>query len=556
MKKTKSSLKSIAFLGLILVISVSCDRDFTNIESGLEGIQNFDGLSKKFPLITYTKTATPFSTTPDDLIGVQTNGLSSGFLGVYSDPNLAEFGKTTASMVAQIVPNQFNPDFGTNPVIESVVLNIPYFSTVLETGADGNSTYQLNSVVGDTNVTFKVAVYKNNYLLRDLDPSTDFDEPQAYYSNQEDLFYSQEGALLFEDGAYAPSAEETRITEIDEETNETEVVGRFAPSFRAELHNATGANSTFWNDAILAIEGQPEFSNANNFTNHFRGLVIKVDPESTAVNGSLAQLNFDQATLIVDYTNDEEIAEESEDTTNLTQLVFNLKGNRVNLLKTEDNTINLNGDPTVGGDNLYLKGGDGAMVVVDLFNGLTENEEGDLTPGFEYFKSKKGKWLINEVNLTFYVNQDDSDGVAGDEPDRVTLYNLKTNTPIIDYSLDGSISTTSPINSKTNFSQILKRDSNGRGIKYRFRITDYVNNILLKDSTNVKLGLYIASNINNIKTSKIQGSVIDEDDETVLTEIPSTSILSPKGTVLHGSKSTIPEGQRAEFEIYYTQPNN
>jgi len=193
------------------------------------------------------------------------------------------------------------------------------------------------------------------------------------------------------------------------------------------------------------------------------------------------------------------------------------------------------------------------MVVVDLFNGLTEDEDGDLTPAFDYFKSKKDKWLINEVNLTFYVDQN---SVAGDEPDRVTLYNLKTNEPVIDFSLDGAISTTSPINSITNFSQILKRDGAGNGVRYRFRLTDHINNIFLKDSTNVKLGLYIASNINITETSKIQGSVADEADETVLTKIPTTSVLSPKGTILHGSKSTIPEGQRAEFEIYYTKPKN
>lgn len=551
MKKIKFSFKSISFLSLILVVSVSCDRDFTNIESGLEGIKNFDGLSKKFPLVTYTKTATPFSTDPNDLVGVQTNGLSSGFLGIYKDPNLNEFGTTTASMVAQIVPNQSAPTFGTNPIIKSVILNIPYYSKVLTTSESGASTYELDSVFGNLSASYKVSIHKNNYLLRDLDPSTNFEEPQVYYSNQEDIFYSQQGELLYENNNFFPSSEETVISEIDEETNESEVIERIAPSFRAELYDPQDLSNTFWKDEILDFEGQPELSNANNFTNHFRGLIIKV--ESITGDGSFAQLNFDQASVVIDYTNDEEIEAETESDKNATRLVFNLRGNRVNLLKTENNNIDLNGDSTAGSDKLYLKGGDGAMVVVDLFNGLTEDEEGDLVSAFDYFKSKKDKWLINEVNLTFYVDQN---SVAGDEPDRVTLYNLKTNEPVIDFSLDGAISTTSPINSVTNFSQILKRDGAGNGVRYRFRLTDHINNIFLKDSTNVKLGLYIASNINITKTSKIQGSVADEADETVLTKIPTTSVLSPKGTILHGSKSTIPEGQRAEFEIYYTKPKN
>ncbi|SEA14960.1 DUF4270 domain-containing protein [Bizionia paragorgiae] len=551
MKKIKFSYKSLAFLSLISVFTTSCDKDFTNIESGLEGIKNFDGLSQSFPLVTYTKSATPFSSSPNDLVGIQTNNLSSGFLGVYADPNLNEFGRTTASIVTQIIPNQFNPTFGTNPVIKSVVLNIPYYSNALETDEDGNTTYELDSVVGDTSVAFKVAVYKNNYLLRDLDPSTNFEDPQSYFSNQEDLFYSQQGELLFEDNAFKISNSETKVMNPNDTS---QILARYAPSFRAELHDPFGANGSFWNDAIIALEGGSELTNANNFTNYFRGLIIKIDPDGIATNGSLALLDFSKATLTLDYTNDEEIEQEIQDESDdVTRLIFNLNGNRVNLLKTTNNTVDLNGDPNAGDDNLYLKGGDGTMAVIDLFNGYTEDEEGNLIPSLEYFKSKKNKWIINEANLIFYVNQNE---VLGDEPDRVTLFNLKNNEPIIDFYLDGGISTTSPIDSKTSFSEVLDRDSNGNGVKYKFRLTEHINNIFLKDSTNAKLGLYIASNINIAQTSKIQGSITDEEDETVLTKIPSTSVLSPKGTILHGSKSTLPEGQRAEFEIYYTKPKN
>ena len=53
---------------------------------------------------------------------------------------------------------------------------------------------------------------------------------------------------------------------------------------------------------------------------------------------------------------------------------------------------------------------------------------------FNYFKEQEDKWIINEANLVFYVDQD---ACEENEPDRLILYDLKNNTPIIDYFLDG-----------------------------------------------------------------------------------------------------------------------
>jgi len=89
------------------------------------------------------------------------------------DPNTV-FGTKTASVVTQVVPSIFNPDFGTNPTLKNVILNIPYFSRITDQN-EGLNIYELDSVFGNSTAPFKLSIYKNNYLLRDLDPNTNFE---------------------------------------------------------------------------------------------------------------------------------------------------------------------------------------------------------------------------------------------------------------------------------------------------------------------------------------------------------------------------------------------
>ena len=164
--------------------------------------------------------------------------------------------------------------------------------------------------------------------------------------------------------------------------------------------------------------------------------------------------------------------------------------------------------------------------------------------------------LINEANLIFYVDDlasslliDDDDANKKQQPNRVILYDIKNNTPIVDYFYDLTTNTTNPINSKLNYSSILERDGNEKGVKYKIRLTEHLNNILLRDSTNFQLGLYITSNINEISNSYVL-------NDGIIDGIPVGTGLSPKGTILYGSNENVPEDKRVQLEIYYTQPDN
>ena len=97
-----------------------------------------------------------------------------------------------------------------------------------------------------------------------------------------------------------------------------------------------------------------------------------------------------------------------------------------------------------------------------------------------------------------------------------------------------------------------ERDQDENGIRYKFRLTEHVKNILISDSTNLDLGIFVSTNVNNISTSRI----INTTEEDMINFVPSSSTISPKGTVLYGSKESVPEENRATFEIYYTEPEN
>ncbi|UPS92400.1 DUF4270 domain-containing protein [Bizionia sp. M204] len=546
MKKTINLYKTIAAVGCLLLTVVACEKDFSTIESEIEGIKDFTTAGKVFPTVMYDKKLEP----------VQTNNLTSNLLGIYTDET---YGKTTANVVSQVIPNNFSFDFGEDPKVESVYLTVPYYSRIVGTDANGNSIYALDSIFG-ANQNIKLSIYENTYFLRDFDPGTDLTEAQKFYSNANQTinFDNYQGELLYTSESFLPDNSPTIIRAINQETGQLEEVGRGAPAMYLELEN----DNEYWDNLFffnsLNPEAQPELSNANNFKNYFRGLYFKVEePSAGGSQGNLSMLNFSQANIVITYSSITRIVIDdsgnTEEVRDNAEIILNFSGNRLNTIENSNdvkniiNTATSNTDLENGDTNVYLKGGEGSYGVIDLFSGNMIDDNGNSVSTVDYFKSKKGKWLINEANLTVYVNQSEVNN-SDQEPERVIIYDLKNNTPIVDYYLDPTISTTDPLNSRINYSEKLKRDSNDNGVRYKFRLTEHVSNILLRDSTNLKLGVFVTTNINLTQNA----SVLNVPDE----KVPTGSVLSPRGTVLHGSNPSVPDTKKMKFEIFYTEPTN
>ena len=544
------NLNKIKILVFLLLIT-SCEKDFVSFDSEVinsENAINFSTNSIEYSLKNFSEKVNP----------VQTNSLPSFLLGSYNHP---QFGNSISSFVGQIVPNEYNHDFGDNVVLDSVVLTMPYYSRGVETSEEGDITYEIDSVYGDSPI--KISVFRNNFFLRTFDPYGDFDSSQSYFSNAslsvEEAIdsYQLEGELLFEIEDITPSADQINLTEIDTAGN-TFVSQRLAPALRFKLDNP---NDSFWENNFFENQNNPVLTNESNFKDFFRGLYIKI--ENVGQDGTMMLLNLasSNSKLTIHYTSDNTTIGDSdtgsvdEVETNQHEYIMNFSGNLFNVFDNE-NLIDVSLiDQTSGNENIYLDGGEGVITKLDLFSGTAINEFGEEVGEFEHFKnyfydeiSDQPKRIINEAFIEFFVNQN---YLNDDEPDRIYIYNHDQNSALIDYFLDQSVSSTT-INAKINHLVPLTRDSlsDNRGVKYKVRITEHLNNLILRDSTNAKLGLAVISDI-----ASVQNYGILDEDASDNKSLASGIILSPKGTILHGNLSSDIE-KRPLIKIYYTEPED
>ncbi|HMB61919.1 MAG TPA: DUF4270 family protein, partial [Eudoraea sp.] len=85
------------------------------------------------------------------------------------------------------------------------------------------------------------------------------------------------------------------------------------------------------------------------------------------------------------------------------------------------------------------------------------------------------------------------------------------------------------------------------GVKYTVRITDHINNLVIRDSANATLGLSITPDIRLGLTSNTMLA------GNIELDLPSGSIISPLGTVLYGSSVPDSEDRKLKLEIFYTE---
>jgi len=541
------------FLKILLValIITSCEKDFASFDSGVinsDNAINFSTNSVEYSLTSRSEMVNP----------VQTNNLPSFLLGIYNHP---QFGRSNSSFVGQMVPSEYNHDFGDNVVLDSVVLTIPYYSRGIDTSEEGDITYEIDSVYGDSPI--KISVYRNNFFFRTFDPFSDFDTSQSYFSNgslsvEEVIDSGQlEGELLFEIDDFVPSADQINLTQIDT-TGNPYVAQRIAPALRFKLNNP---NENFWESNFFENEGNQVLTNEPNFKEFFRGLYIKVESSS---DGSMMLLNFASSNtkLTIHYTSDNTNIGDSdtgsvdEIETNQHEYVMNFSGNLINLFDNETVVDVDLMDQTNGNENIYLRGGEGIISTIDLFSGTIIGDDGEEISEFDLFKdffydeiSDEPIRIINEAYIEFFVNQGFSNN---DEPERIYLYNYEQNSALIDYFLDQSVSSLT-INAKINHLEPLVRDSldDDRGIKYKIRITEHLNNLILRDSTNAKLALGVISDVASVQNFKILGDNSESENKSLASGV----ILSPKGTILHGNLSPNIE-KRPKIKIYYTEPED
>ena len=526
----------------ILILSfASCEEDFSNLDTEIIN-ENFSRPDTTFSVVAYSRLLRG----NNSFYGVQTNGLTSYKLGVYVDP---VYGTTTSNFLGQVVMSTPNPTFPVDslePVLEKVILHIPFYAESSEDG-EGNTTYTLDSIYGSTPIN--INIYESNYFLRDTDPDSNFEEPQKYYSNQGSLFQSNLGTFLASKEDFLPSSDEIELIIEDLDTL------NFAPGLLVELP------VEFFQEKIIDQEGEEVLINNNNFKNYFRGLFLQA---SSTGDGSMFLFNTEEAKVTLYYSAqttllDSDGNQQTDDDGNIIRLLSNydldFSGINVNVYDAMNNPSSdilaalAASNETLGDERLYISGSKEIVTIIDLFGG-DDNQNG--INDLEELRDKK--WLINEANLIFYVDKDKVSG-GTKEPERIMVFDTKNNSILADYSIDLTTNN-NPVNAVIQHLGRLERDGDGNGDYYKIRLTAHVSNLINRDSTNVSLGLMVSQNVSLVSFGALETELaINNSNQLKLTEVPTSGIISHEGTVLHGNRSSNQEKQ-LKLQIYYTEPNN
>ncbi|MEC8615888.1 MAG: DUF4270 family protein [Bacteroidota bacterium] len=405
-----------------------------------------------------------------------------------------------------------------------------------------NSQYRVDSIYGNRLSNLNLKVNELTYYLSNLDPDNNFETSLKYFSSDDFLSKGFYGKTLYDDQFQLDfneirlnyKTDDPKTDDIDEtKTIET----RLTPRLRIPL------DIEFFQSKIIDKEGSRNFSNQLDFSNYLRGIIVQITDSSDDI---YLLLNFSNALIRINYefdryNNNLTDSDLSDDFVYKDYNSFIIETNGItfnNFKKSTNNNIK-DGDKS----KIYLKGGLGHIAKIRLF-------ESDLNKNSTLLDSiRNNNWLINEANLVFYVDQEEILNWDNEElADRIFLFDMDNSSVILDYDIDNS---TQSLNNRNKYfyGGILEYDDNGIPYRYKFRITEYLRELLKNDDfENSDLGLSLTSDILN---KQFCSAILKNDSEKI--NIPVASVLNPMGTILVGTNPKIENlEKKLKLEIFYT----
>lgn len=540
--KIITSFKYIGIGFITLLGVISCEKDLEDIGIDLVGKKPFKVGDSLIEIIAYNDNV------DSSRVDNNSNQRPIYLLGVNQD---MDFGYLKSTVISQLFLPATGVDFGDNAIIDLVVLDIPYFSTRdgdqdaidPETGdpivdEDNNPiqvpNFKLDSIYGNKSLEYNITVNELGTFLNTLDPINPT-KTKTYYSNRS---YELKDQIF--SGNFTPNRNDTVlyinrdqiIIGEDDEGNpihdiDTVKANDLNPSMKFNLDN------TFFKERFIDHQNPSDFDNNDNFVSYFRGLYI----DANGMDGALMNIQASDASVTIYYTNDEIKDEaENEDLNNngvtgeqgvlvkTKQIMrFNFGGVRTGQFfrdygGTPVYNALMNPDKVNGEQKLYIQGAAGSQVILDF---LSEEN-------LEFLRNQN--WLINEANLTIYI-----DGDQSEIPQQLFLYNYEYNSLLSDLIR--------PRFGPDIFGGKLEYDSEGNPERYKFRITKYISDVLKSTDPNKISKLALRNHL-----------ITDLPDFNFLDTIVSDLNWIPKGVILHGN---IPKSndKRIKLEIFYSQNN-
>jgi len=429
---------------------------------------------------------------------------------------------------------------------------------ILDPDDDDNSgydsqrkVYEIDSLYGNRKATFDLKVYELTYYLNSFDIQNNFESYAMYYSDQD--FYADgfSGQVLHDD-TITLNLEEVPILyyQDDPETTviETDEIEYYeSPRIRVPL------NTEFFQRRLMNFEGLDQLKNTDNFNHHLRGLIVKAENISDDL---YMLLNISGAQVVLEYnynwynsqgtaTLDDDVIERRKKSNSIP-----LGGITVNHFSYQDSNQEVqrvisSSSEGLPSNKIFLQG----SRLTSRIKLFTDNEF-DLDNVISDLASQD--IIINEANLIFNIDHSAHDYSHDLLPNRIYLYSYDNGQTIEDYNKDFTIDfNLGSVNAnKYVFGGLLEYDSNNIPERYKFNITNHVNNIINKDSLNFDLGLVVNSDIEDIT---LRQAFSNPKNDKLL--IPTSVITSPHSVVLHGShpKDSVNVSKRLILEVLYTK---
>ncbi|MFC3160906.1 DUF4270 family protein [Chryseobacterium arachidis] len=281
---------SLVVFGSVLLYNCEPDPDSLGEQLFLDGAAQ--GNEESFDV-------TAFNINNNDSIRSDASKLGLATLGTFNE---TQFGKQKASYFTQLRLATYDPDFGKNPTIDSVVLVIKptYVSDSLTpntiddgftftTATDANvnakkvvNTYPINKYgrakIGSTTAPFNIQVHVVEDFLKGAS--------DVAYSN---TAYNV-GSLL---GEKSLNGNVSSVA-ITKDEDGSALFTASTPGIRIKLDN------DYFKSKIIDYQDKPELQDASNFIRHFKGLRLS----ATQDDGYLIQFNPNDLELIMYYKYD------------------------------------------------------------------------------------------------------------------------------------------------------------------------------------------------------------------------------------------------------------
>lgn len=499
-----------------------------------------------------------------DTLRADRNMLQNATIGVYDE---SIFGKTKSYFYSQVRLGTLNPEFGENPVVDSVILSIPVFGITSDTiSYERNlvkTTYSLSNVEGEEcTITDTITQYQNKYLFeidslygnrsstmtmqvhRIMSSLNSIDS--ARYSNQTAEIGELFGSMNLSSQVYKNSTYQFSGSERDS----TSIAVDASPTIKMHLEGM----KSFIQNQIVDQQGSTNLGDQVSFINNvLKGIRIGVEEENGFIfnfdptNISLtAYISIDNEQFID--ANNDGIADDEEDcpvtstTPRTTQALSLVIGSSIDATNagikyynvTQNHIINENGSIVYNQGNLatnYLEGMGGAKTRISLDASQIEAIRDSV---------RNNNWVISEARFKIYPDTE-TQGILP-LPDYLYAYNYSTGEVLPEY-IDCNTTVENP--QGFPYIQISRPYGDNDNEYYLLRVTEYIKNIVENNAEIDDIAIEIGNYLGYSKTCYFFKP---------LNAYYSNRVFNPYRLAIVGTNGSVEK--KLQLEIFYNKKEN